>query len=229
MKEQLKKYQQNQLTPAEMEDFEKNIINQGFDYLDRRAAWQQLMDKAETPIVKLRPRFWTYGVAASLAALIAFGLWYALKPSNIGESSNKIALLASSEQADYYLNEGKSAILLGDTKKGENDFMPWEEVFKKQDFKAVAQFLENKKDKSNRENYYLAWAYASQNKNKEAQDFFKIATLQDGQYSKDALWYAALIALKSGQKEAARQDLLRISQDKADAHSEKAAEILKKL
>lgn len=223
-----KKYQEKQLTPTEMEDFEKNIINQGFDYLERRNAWKNMIEEAEvqTPVVKLRPRLWTYGIAASITALIAFGLWYWVQADTTTTALNQIAMMSSTECANYYLRAG--VVGLGETKKGDNDYNSWEEAFKKQDYKAVIQLLDNKKNKSNQEVYYLAWANYFENKKEQAQSFFKVASEQEGQYSKDALWYYALLALTLEQKEAAYEVLDIISKDKSDTHSEKAVELLKK-
>lgn len=241
MKESIKKYINNDLSEIEETLLEHEIMNNGFDFIERRKAWQNLMspvfeeiENEEKPILRVTQksakRF--YLQAASLVGLIAVSAWLLYRTTSLPVPTPQI--VAEHTNPQTLLDATIDGIKLGnETRKGENDAAGGYEA----DFKAgkFARVIESLKQlgsqRSIDQTYYLAVAYLKVNPKdfEAAQPLLKmVAEDKNTPYHTDALWLYALIAIKQNQFSTARTALEKISMD-SKVHGLKAQKLLKKL
>ena len=147
MKRQLEKYINSELLIAENSELEGTIVREGFDFLERRAAWSGILadtfdDTNNDVVVDNRPKFWRYALGAgiALALALALGMWAMAQQSpkkterkpyiQQGNQGNKSQLIADvSTQADVLLGEDISNFRPSAIRKGSNDDAEWKTDF----------------------------------------------------------------------------------------------------
>jgi hypothetical protein len=225
-------------------DVEKKVIREGFDFLDRRAAWSDLIattfDDVEREEVekervqKTNPRWlWQYTAAVGLTLLAAVGIWYLSQPSptkrtpkpyiqqgNQGDKSQLVAEIDVEKLLSKSVDDFQATI----TRKGSDDVDNWQADFQAGNFTTVIQTLESVgKNRTVEQTYFLAQAYLKIDpKNTlKAQPLFKHVSAANSDNALDALWSYALICVLHKETETAKTALDEVI-EKSNAHKAEA-------
>jgi hypothetical protein len=245
MKKIIKEYMDTTTPKA---DVEEKIIREGFDFLDRRAAWSDMVattfddverEEVEKEIVqKTNPRrLWQYTAAVGLTLLAAVGVWYLSQPSPTKrtpkpyiQQGNKSQLVAEID-VEKLLSKSVDDFQTTITRKGSTDVDNWQADFQAGNYTKVIKTLESEgKDKTVEQNCFLALAYLKIDpKNTlKAQPLFKLVSTANSENASDALWSYALICVKHKQNEAAKTALDEVI-EKSSAHKAVAQQLRSQL
>jgi hypothetical protein len=247
MKKIIKEY----IDSAENEDVavEQRIMSEGFDFIERRAAWRGMIsdtfaeiEKEEVQKTHTR-RLWHFAAAAIVLLLVAFGGWVFNSQTNKklvqkpyiqqGNSGDKSALVAdASAEIDKLLAKSVDDFQATIVRKGSSDADNWQSDFQLAKYIDVIHTLEAVgKKRTVEQTYFLAQAYLKIDpKNTlKAQSLFKTVSAENSEYAKDALWSYALICLMHKQKDEAKMalDTVRIISNAHSAEAEKLRKTLK--
>ena len=246
MKKIIKEY----IDSAENENVavEEKIMREGFDFIERRAAWQGMISDTfaeieQEEVQKTQTwRLWQYAAAAFVLLLVALGVWALNTQTNKkpaqkpyiqqGNSGDKnVSVADASAQIDKLLAKSVDDFQATIVRKGSNDADNWQSDFQLAKYADVIRVLEAVgKKRTVEQSYFLAQAYLKIDpKNTlKAQPLFKTVSAENSAYAKDALWSYALICLMHEQKDEARMalDTVRII---SNAHSAEAAKLRKTL
>lgn len=210
MKKNVEKYLNNNLSMTEETAFEEKNIKEGFDFIERRATWNNVIAdtfaeiEAETaPKVKIR-RLWQYAAAASVALLVV-SVWaiQTLTPQHIDIPSTPLIADASMDLEKLLSNDVQPI----EVRKGNDNLDNWQSDFQSAQYSNVIQSLEKVGNKRTMEqSYYLAQAYLKSNpiNTAKAQPLLKTVSEANSDYAQDALWSYALICVKHKHNEAAK-------------------------
>jgi hypothetical protein len=238
-------------TTTHKADVEEKIIREGFDFLDRRAAWSDLIatafddverEEVEKEIVPKNNsrRLWQYTAAVGLTLLAAIGVWYFNQPSpikpapkppiqqaNQGDKSQLVAELDVEKLLSKSVDDFQATI----TRKGSQDIDNWQADFQVGKYTTVIQTLESiGKSRTVEQTYFLAQAYLKIDpKNTlKAQPLFKLVSTANSDNAHDALWSYALICLLHQPNEEAKKALDDVI-EKSNAHKAEAQQLRLKL
>ena len=247
MKRQVEKYINSELLTAEKSELESTIVREGFDFLERRAAWSGILadtfDNTDNDVVvDNRPKFWRYALGAGIALVLALalGVWAMNQQSpkkterkpyiQQGNQGNKSQLIADvATQADVLLGEDITNFHPSAIRKGSNDDAEWKTDFQAAQYPKVIAALEKLGQKRKDEQaYYLAQAYLriDPKNTVKAQPLFQAVANGNNQYALDALWSYALICLINKENGAAKIALERVVKE-SPAHRQAAETLLK--
>ncbi len=250
MKEIIKKYLNNNDNPSTEEEtnMEQKIIREGFDFMARKAAWKDSIDKSfaeidseiltQTPPVPLA-RYWTISFTILLIAVGSYVVWqhfYKKTPTPTNKHQDykfdKNQIVADvSTRADALLSEGINDFKADVVRKGNGQVGDWQADFQAEKYVDVIRNLEAVGAKRDAEqSFYLAEAYLKMNpKNtQKAQPLLKTVAEGDNLFAKDALWSYALICLVNKENEAAKKALHKIIEI-SNAHGAEAEALLRGL
>jgi hypothetical protein len=223
---------------------EEKIVRQGFDFIERRAAWTGIMadtfaeiDKEEAPKTQTR-RLWQYAAAAGVLLLVAIGIW-AISSQNTGKKApkpyiqqgnggDKSQLVADAlTHIDKLLTQNVDDFQATVVRKGKDDTDDWQTGFQSGKYADVITKLEKVGHKRTIEQtYFLAQAYLKIDpKNTlKAQPLFKEVSLANSDNAQDALWSYALICLLHQQNDLAKIALDEVI-EKSIAHKVEAQKL----
>ena len=169
----------------------------------------------EAKIVPMRGRRWlAYAASIAILAIIAFSLYYSLRPGLYNQYAQHppLALTQLSSQAETLGPQAEQAF-------NQKDY--------EQAFRLLEQYLEAKEQEDPLAHLYLGISALETERYEEAIQTFSILSTQTGQWQDYGQWYLALTYLKMGDKTACRAELSEISE--ASEWFGKAQELLEKL
>lgn len=201
MKKNVVEYLNNNLSMTEETAFEEKNIQDGFDFIERRATWNDVIGntfaeiEAETPQKPKIRRLWQYAAAASVALLVA-SVWVlqTSTPQSINIPSDTLTVDASIELNNYTQPM--------EVRKSHDNISNWQTDFQLAKYSNVVQSLEKTgKGRTMEQTYYLAQAYLkiTPRDMAKAKPLFKIVSEANSDYAQDALWFYALICVTNKQ------------------------------
>jgi hypothetical protein len=242
MKKNLNKYLIDDLLTVDEGVIEKKIMQKGFDFIERRTAWQGMISDTFAEIEQKEVqktsnrRLWQYAAATGLALIVALGIWAinaqfnkksAPKPpiqqGNGGDKSVLVADVSVEELLSKSVDDFQATI----TRKGSDDVDNWQADFQAGNYTTVIKALESiGKDRTVEQTYFLAMAYLKIDpKNTlKAQPLFKLVSVANSDKARGALWSYALICVLHKQNEAAKTALDEVI-EKSNAHKEEARKL----
>jgi hypothetical protein len=242
MKKTIKDYINN--SEDNVTNVEESIIRGGFDFIERRAAWQDVMTgtfaeiEAEEVKKARNKRLRQYAIAIGITLLSAIGIWTIYtqsakkaaqkQPVQQSKSLDKNQLVADvSTHVDRLLDNSSKAFEASTIRKGNGDAGNWQSDFQLAKYAEVIQTLETiGANRTSEQTYFLAQTYLKTNpKNTiKAQPLFKIVSGLNTEYAQDALWSYALICLLHQQNDAAKIALNAVIEN-SYAHREEAKKL----
>jgi hypothetical protein len=240
MKEIVKKYIQNTVENDPL--MEEKIMREGFDFIERRAAWKGLMsdtfqeiEQEKDPKTQTR-QLWQYAAAAGVLLIVALGIWAINSPNTPkkapkpyiqqGNGGDKSVLIAEVD-VDKLLNKSVDDFQATTVRKGSNDTDNYQADFQSGKYTDVINALEKMgKKRTVEQSYFLAQAYLKIDpKNTlKAQPLFKEVSAANSDNASDALWSYTLICLLHKQNDAAKIALDEVI-EKSNAHKEVAKKL----
>jgi len=175
----------------------------------------------ETPVIKLKPNYRKWAMAASIALLVTFG-WMgynnfsgpnygSLYETNFQEYPNTVYAITRGETVESIERDAFVAYESGNYQAAIDNF--------------------NKIPASDREEYldfYMGLSYMNLGQTQESETFFNKVISSESEFTPEAHWYLALISLKEEDKESAIKNL-KILTSKYNFQKDKALELLQEL
>jgi hypothetical protein len=94
--------------------------------------------------------------------------------------------------------------------QGADDRAEWTQAYRDKNYKKVIGILQNKKNATPEESYYLGLAYSAAGQNDKAIESFSVKAIQESVYAEKAEWATALVYLKLYKKVEAKTLLNKI-------------------
>jgi hypothetical protein len=242
MKEIIEKYMHNS---AENDvAMEEKIVREGFDFIERRTAWTDIMASTFTEIEQEESkktqthRLWQYAAAAGVLLVVAIGVWAINSPINgkktpkpyiqQGAGGDKSQLIADVlPSVDKLLIQSIDNFQATVVRKGNDDVNDWQSDFQLGKYSDVISKLEKVgKKRTVEQTCFLAQSYLKIDpKNTlKAQPLFKELSVANSDNAHDALWSYALICLLHQQNDLAKIALDEVIQ-KSNAHKAEAQKL----
>ena len=206
MKKNVEEYLNNSLSMTEEKAFEATNIQEGFDFIERRATWNNSIadtfaeiDAQTVQKPKIR-RLWQYAAAASVALLVV-SVWTLQTsiPQRINAPNGPLIVDALTE-----LNINTQPV---EVRKGRDNVSNWQADFQAAKYGDVIESLEKMgENRTMAQTYYLAQAYVKVTPTNmaKAQPLFKTVSVANSDYAQDALWSYALICVLHKQDDDAK-------------------------
>ena len=223
MKDLLKKYKENTLSPTDTEGVEKKMLDTIIAN-EQRQKWGALLSEngiERTPKVVRKLSVWRYVMGIAATVLIAVAFWW-----TIGKSGESATQLNDRYMTEYFANPSTRS-----TNANEN--AAWsaaKQAYVKHDFATAAKNIESITTPNDEQIFYKSLSLMYQTPpdyDKSAAGFIQLMRKQ-ANFADESQWFYILITLKKGEKEAAISMLENVV-GKQSFYSEKAAALLKKL
>lgn len=223
MKDILKKYQENALSPADTEGVERQMLATIIEG-EQRQKWTVLLSEngiERTPKVVRKLSVWRYAIGAAATVLIAAALWFTMGSDNT----------SATELTDRYISE---RFANPSTRMGKSDenalWSTAKQAYSKGDFAAAAKNIEGIEEPNDEQVFYKSLALMYQNPpdyDKSTLGFVQLMRKREN-FVDEAQWFYILISLKKGEKDAAIS-MLENMVGKQNSYAEKAKALLMKL
>jgi hypothetical protein len=223
MKDTLKKYQNNELSDADTEGVERQMLQTVLDN-EQRQKWTTLLSEngiERTPKVVRKLSIWRYVMGAAATVFIAAALWWTM-----GKSGD----LSAIQLTDKYMSEQFANPSTRDAKDELSEWSAAKQAYAKRDFAGVIKNLDALGSPNDEQIFYKSLAYMYQTPSdldKSSAGFVQLMRKHEN-FADESQWFYILISLKKGEKEAAISMLENVI-GKQNFYSEKAAVLLKKL
>ncbi len=223
MKDTLKKYQNNELSDADTEGVERQMLQTVLDN-EQRQKWTALLSEngiERTPKVVRKRSVWRYVMGAAATVFIAAALWWTM---------GKTGDLSATQLTDKYMSEQFANPSTRDAKDELSEWSAAKQAYAKRDFAAVIKNLDLLGSPNDEQVFYKSLAYMYQTPpdlDKSSAGFVQLMRKHEN-FADESQWFYILISLKKGEKEAAISMLENVI-GKQNFYSEKAAVLLKKL
>jgi hypothetical protein len=223
MKDTLKKYKENTLSPSDTEGVERQMLQTVLDN-EQRQKWTALLSEKgieRTPKVVRKLSVWRYVMGAAATVFIAAALWWTM-----GKGDN----MSATQLTDKYMSEQFANPSTRDAKDELSEWSAAKQAYAKRDFAAVIKNLDALGSPNDEQIFYKSLAYMYQTPpdlDKASAGFVQLMRKHEN-FADESQWFYILISLKKGEKEAAISMLENVI-GKQNFYSEKAAVLLKKL
>jgi hypothetical protein len=210
MKELLRKYKNNTLSPEQTEELEQKLLKNAVEQ-EQRQKWGALLQEAgisRTETAKPAPltaqkggkfNFIRYAIGAAAAVLIAFGLWQTVVQS----ARSPVALAEEFIQTENFAAPQKRMSSAG-------DLATWEsakEAYASKKFELAIENIQRIPNASSEQKFYLGLSLLYQkipNYDQAFTVFQEVYGTEQGAFKTESQWFAALAATKLGKYDAAK-------------------------